>query len=193
MEGTNLVEPCSLSKMQNDRNKSDVTGEDELGGQLICAKCTKCIDNVIQCKRCEHWYQSKCTGLPSTVMAIVFLYKQLQQLCEACDKAAIDAILEPAVNNSNVSMHKDFVKDIVTQIGEVIKEANKCVKKTLSETLHGSVPSDDMVMEADNVSNTSLSYSKATSDVITSFLDEDKERSKRQLNVKQAYKKGTRY
>ena len=41
----------------------------------------------------------------------------------------------------------------------------------------------DVEMEADNELNTSLSYSNVTSDVITTFLDEEKERSKRRCNV----------
>ena len=38
-------------------------------------------------------------------------------------------------------------------------------------------------MDMGNMSNLSLSFNKTTSEVITSFLDEEKERSKRRLNV----------
>jgi len=182
------VEPYS-SKKQNQATV-DVEPE-ESDDKLSCKKCLKCVDNVIQCERCEHWYCSKCTGLSSAVMEIIYLYKQLHWFCEACDKVAIDAILEPTgKEDSSVSKHQDLVVDIVTQIGEVIKEANECIKKTLSETLQGSVFSglaEDAVMEANNASNTSSntshSYGKTTSDVINTFLDEEKERSKRRLNV----------
>jgi len=39
------------------------------------------------------------------------------------------------------------------------------------------------MMDTGNVSNLSLSYNKTTFIVITSFLDKEKERSKRRLNV----------
>ena len=54
---------------------------------------------------------------------IVCFYKQLHWFCEACNKAAIDAILKP----TSISKHKDLVIDIVTQIGEVSKEVNESI------------------------------------------------------------------
>ena len=70
------------------------------------------------------------------------LYKQLHWFCEACDKAATDVIVVSTANHSGgKSMCKEDVKDIVTQVGEAIKEANECIKKTLVETLQSNVHS----------------------------------------------------
>jgi len=179
-KNTNLVEPYS--------RKGNNSGGDDIVEQLSCDKCSQCVENVIQCERCDHWYCCKCTGLPSSVMEIILLYKQLHWFCEACDKAATDAIVESTTNHTDGTlMCKEDVKDIVTQVGEAIKEAKECIRKTLVETLQGTVRSGssgiDEEIEADNELNTSLSYCKATSNVITSFLDEEKERSKRRCNV----------
>jgi len=52
-------------------------------------------------------------------MDIIFMYKQLHWFCEACDKMAMDTILEATSNTSNggSAVHKDVVKDIVAQVG----------------------------------------------------------------------------
>lgn len=179
------VEPYSTRKEGDNGVTDDLGDSDE---RMICEKCTNCVDNLIQCERCNHWYCSKCTGLPSSVMDIIFMYKQLHWFCEACDKMAMDTILEATSNTSNggSAVHKDVVKDIVAQVGNAIKEVNETIKITLAETLQGTVScglGDGANMEVDNNPNANFSYSKTTSEVITSFLDEEKERSKRRLNV----------
>jgi len=78
------------------------------------------------------------------------------------------------------------VKDIVGQIGNTLKEVNETIKTTLAETLQGTVScglGGGARMEEDENPNENLSYNKTTSEVITSFLDEEKERSKRRMNV----------
>ena len=166
----------SLSRKQNDADT------EELDEQLNCDKCTKHVDSLIQCERCEHWYCDKCTGLLSSVMDIVFMYKQLHWFCEDCDKVVTDTVPKSSNNNRGGSTHEDLVKDIVVQVGQVIKEANECIKKTLSESLQGSLSSaDNTTMEMENPP--SLSSSNSTSEVIATYLEEEKERSKRCLNV----------
>ena len=132
-KNANLVEPYSSSRKGNDCHNS---GGDDPGELLDCDKCSQSVDNVIQCERCEHWYCCKCTGLPSSVMEIILLYKQLHWFCEACDKAAIDA---STANHSDGLLMKENVHDIVTQVGEAIKEANERIRKTLVETLQGTM------------------------------------------------------
>jgi len=72
-------------------------------------------------------------------MEIILLCKQLHWFCEACDKAAIDAIVLSTTNHSDGLLMKEDVKDIVSQVGEAIKEANERIRKTLVETLQGTM------------------------------------------------------
>ena len=174
------MEPYSTKK-QTDNVVTEDLGEAD-AERLICEKCTNCVDNVIQCEHCVYWYCSKCIGLPSSVMDIIFMQKQLHWFCEACDKMAMDTILRLNNDSSNGgSMHKDVLKDIVAQIENAFKEVNKTIKTTLAETLQGiasCVLGGGAGMDEDENPNENLSYSKTTSEVITSFLDEEKERRK---------------
>ena len=78
------------------------------------------------------------------------------------------------------------MKDIVAQIENALKEVNETIKTTLAETFQGTVScglGGGVGMDEDENPNENLIYSKTTSEVITSFLDEEKERSKRHMNV----------
>jgi len=154
---TYLVEPYSSSRKGNDCHNS---GGDELGEQFNCDKCSQSVEDAIQCERCDHWYCCKCTDLPSSVTETILLYKQLHWLCEAYDKAATDTIVVSTAKQSDSTlMCKEDVKEIVTQVGEAIREANERIRKTLVETLQGTMCSGsgvDVEMEADNESNTRL-------------------------------------
>ena len=104
------VEPYSTRKQTDNVVTEDLGDAD--AERLICEKCTNFVDNVIQCEHCMHWYCSKCIGLPSSVMDIIFMHKQLHWFCEACGKMAMDTILRLNNDSSNGgSMHKDVVKD----------------------------------------------------------------------------------
>jgi len=66
------MEPYSTRKQTDNVVTEDLGDAD--AKRLICEKCTNCVDNIIQCER---WYCSKCTGLPSLVMDIIFGFVKL--------------------------------------------------------------------------------------------------------------------
>ena len=77
------------------------------------------------------------------------------------------------------------MKDIVVR-DKLVKLSRKLmsagIKKTLSESLQGSLSSaDNTTMEMENPPSSNSSNS--TSEVIATYLEEEKERSKRRLNV----------
>ena len=123
-----------------------------------------------------------CESIPAYVMDIITAHKQIHWFCKGCDAKAINSLknYDEATQISSGSVQEKIVSAVVQQFKNVIHKAKECVKKTIDEALKQAPMYNVANMELDSPC---LSSNGTTSDVISTFLNEEKERSKRHCNV----------
>ena len=166
----------------------------------VCDVCKKSVDEVVQCERCIKWFCCVYQNISEKMYDAIFEFSKLHWFCDGCESSAVAVFqtsAETGPSKDPLSCLESKITDLMLnaelQLTKVIeegknqiREAGESMKNTLSETIQGSVSSslaDNTIMDKDNMPSSSLSFNKTTSEVITTFLDEEKERSKRRLNV----------
>ena len=123
-----------------------------------------------------HWF---CNGCESDAIAVY------QTSTETGSSKELPSCLESKITDLMSNAVQQLTK-VIEEGKDQIREASECMKNTLSKTTQESMPSssaDNTTMDIENLPNSSLSFSETTSEVITTFLNEEKERSKRCFNV----------
>ena len=112
--------------------------------------------------------------------------------CHTCNPIAVEAIcnwISEIYPSGAVSLetHKNAVESITTAIKHLVLDTKKQLckfTKTFQAESENEGPITDMADMSSDVSGTNMtSNSETTSEVITAFLNEEKERSKRWLNL----------
>ena len=171
-----LNTPYSVSKKSCDNQEQD---KEDI---LLCDSCKLQVDQVIQCEYCELWFCSTCESIPVYVVDIITAHKQIHWFCKGCDAKALDSLRSHGESTQvcGGALQEKIVSAVVEQFKNVIHETKECVKKTIDETLKQAPMNNVNNMELDSPH---LSSNGTTSDVISTFLNEEKERSKRCCNV----------
>ena len=74
------------SKEQGEQQPSvDQSTVTQVNKYLYCDNCTKSVDHLLQCEKCETWYCISCGNVPIQVMEIINDYRQLHWFCNTCD------------------------------------------------------------------------------------------------------------
>ena len=109
-------------------------------------------------------------------------HKQIHWFCKGCDVKATNSLkhFREATQICSGTVQEKNVSAVVEQFKNVIHETKECVKKTIDETLKQTPMYNVESMELDSPR---LSSNSTTSDVISTFLNEEKERSKQRCNV----------
>lgn len=182
-----LVPYNKSAKPNSDEDTSKVPESVQDDEQILkCDKCKGTVEGMIQCKSCLLWHCCTCGNFPLEAVEVVSVCKTLHWFCEMCDSTASthnDA-------NTGSGTKSDTVSDALPAITKVITTAIGSLQEALKETITSvlnpghrrQTPEDEMDIE-DTGAEASLSFKKTTSEVITSFLNEEKERSKRRFNV----------
>jgi len=130
--------------------------------------------------------------IPESVMKIVGDYSQIHWFCHYCDtqisKVIGQACTVESISNSVQSSVSSCLKEVVDQFTEVVNQAKECLKPitALQEDLPTMETEDRTEDTQQRNSNTIHHLLKGSTDISTalsSVLVEEKERSKRQLNL----------
>ena len=169
--------------------KTDGDSQEE---SLYCDRCTSAVDQLIQCEKCKMYLCAACEKIPENVMTTVGEYNQIHWFCQYCDVLVSKAIgqactiesLSQAVQSS-VSL---CLKEVVDQFTEVVNQAKECLKpKTASQEGPIIMETNDgfegSQQQYTNIIRHPVKGSTDISTALSSVLAEEKERSKRQLNL----------
>ena len=179
-----------------DREKS-TQGSDNNEEILGCDSCKADVDNIVQCEKCLLWLCCDCESISPNMFKAMTEFQSLHWYCEKCATQVKEMLSvsqenrQPAEDdtsatvNSSELMHKRIVSSVVEQLSEVIRETKDCIKKAISESFQiksvQDIPEGIGDMDVNNPSPPSLNHGTTTANVLTTFINEEKERGKRRF------------
>ena len=185
--------PYSTSKKTNSGDPPD-TAESQNSESLYCGVCTTGVDYLIQCEGCDTWHCHTCAKVSEQLIELLVDCNEAHWFCHNCNPIAVEAIcnfseIHPS-GAVSLETHKNAVESITTAIrllDEVVLDTKKQLckfAKTFQVESENEGPITDMADVSSDISGSNMTTnSDTTSEVITAFLNEEKERSKRRLNV----------
>ena len=190
-------------KEKNSKTKTSTEPYPKKGGKpqgdltdpetLYCDRCTSDVERLIQCEKCEMYLCSSCEKIPESVMATIGEYSQIHWFCMYCDTLVCKSsnfgqvcTIESLTNvvQSSVSLS---LKKTISQKLQSIEEKLRNLEITCSSS--SNVVSHTEEFDSPMVSPTHQSRPRlsdtfnSTSEVLNSYIHEEKERSRRRLNV----------
>jgi len=148
----------------------------------MCSECKKSVDQLLQCEICWNWFCGPCQNLAEEILQVAHL-KCLLWFCSKCEpsmlKLAGKKKLAGASKRCSEASQEVIVTTVIEQIKSVIQETRKFFKKTINEAFNRTsrnILADNM--ETDTQLTSNAINGGSTSDVISAFLSEKKERSK---------------
>ena len=159
---------------------------------LFCDRCTSAVDQLIQCEKCEMYLCAVCEKIPESVMKIVGDYNQIHWFCQQCDtlisKIIGQACTIESLSNSVQSSVSSCLKDVAGQFTELVNQTKECLKPIIAlkedlSPMETNNHSEDSQQHNTNIPQNCVEGTTSISTALSSVLAEEKERSKRQLNL----------
>ena len=155
--------------------------------QLCCDRCTSAVERLIQCEKCEMFLCSGCEKIPESVMAIIGEYTQVHWFYQYCDMLVRRAFGQTCTNEGLTNAVQGSLAETISRKLQSIEEKLKNLESTcgsLSNIVSHTQELDSPMTSPPHESRPHLpNVFRSTSEVLTSFINEEKERNKRRLNI----------
>ena len=152
-------------------------------------KCSKFVEQVIQCEYCLKWYCCTCQNVPDGMMSALIEYKSLHRFCSDCEPTILTKLFckrkSSEVANLPTNGH-EIANTTINGITEPLKNMMENLVKPITEslqTLKGSLQPAQVVTSKDaNVTSKEVRVPVAK-DTTTQTIDEYMDWERRKCNI----------
>ena len=153
-----------------------------------CLTCNEpAIEDALECVWCEQLQHSKCIKIsPSQYSALSNISSNVVFFCSLCLFKLPSALMAYDKTNEACSTIEDKLKSVEINLSKKFNSLADQVKELSSKIRHRSQEPDcekAMDTRPSQAASTAVERAETTSEVLTSFINEEKERCKRRLNL----------
>lgn len=174
---TSEDDTSKASENEGDTRTSENDHEDEPG---ICNQCQASGRGLIQCECCDLWYCNLCSGITEEALVLLGDIECLHFFCFPCEGEVFKAVDRKGYEVSPVISQKDFLSTVTNTIFKAISELQSVMKATITSLLGPQNHEQPMAVDR---SSHGPNHSDEISQAVSSVLNEEKEKSKRRLNI----------
>ena len=156
---------------------------------FTCVKCSKFVEQVIQCEYCLKWYCCTCQNVPDGMMSALIDYKSLHWFCSDCEPTILTKLSckrKPSeVANPPTNGH-EIANTIINGITEPLKNMMENLVKPITESLQilkGSLQPAQVVTSRDTNATSEEVRVPVAKDTTTQAIDEYMDRERRKCNI----------
>ena len=178
LEATECYSKESLLQTKMDSSHSKVVTPAEPG---ICSQCQVSGHGLAQCECCDLWYCNVCCGITEETLVLLGEVECLHFLCSPCEGEVFKAVDKKNSEDSPTISQKDFSSTVTDTISKAINDLQSVMKETITSLL--GPQNHEQPMAIDDRSAHGPSHHNEISQAVSSVLNEEKEKSKRRLNI----------
>ena len=146
----------------------------------ICSQCQVSGRGLIQCECRDSWYCNVCCGITEEALVSFGVVECLHFFGPPCEGEVFKAIDRRVCEDSSAISQKDFLSTITNIISKAINDFQSVMKTTIAGLL--GPQNHEQPMAVDH-SSPDPSHRDEISRAVSSVLKEEKEKSKRKLNI----------
>lgn len=148
-----------------------------------CSQCQVSGRGLVQCECCDLWYCNVCCGITEDTLVLLGEAECLHFFCPPCEDEVFNLINKKNCEDSPItSSQKDILSVVTDTISKAISNLQSAMQTTITSLLGPRNQEQPMAMD-DQFSHNPLSHRDEISQAVSSVLNEEKEKSKRRLNV----------
>lgn len=165
--------------MPYDKKGSSVSKEpavDEVKEEtLVCSKCSKSVDEILQCENCLYWYCCTCQNVCENMWVALTQFKALHWFCTECESVVLNKL---HTSNSSVTSLEEITKCIANSMEVVVNKLTEVIKVSISASVPERVSNLDCHTKPDDDQ-----HSLPAQREVTGVIDEYVDRQRRKCNL----------
>ena len=135
-----------VNKIGSSASKEPATDEVE-GETLVCSKCSKSVDEILQCENCLCWYCCTCQNVCENMWMALTQFKALYWFCTECESAALNKL---HTSNSPAAPLEEIAKCITSSMELVVNKLSEVIKASIPTPSLEKVTKSTRNTESDN-------------------------------------------
>ena len=166
-------QPAPYDKIGSSASKEPATDEVE-GETLVCSKCSKSVDEILQCENCLCWYCCTCQNVCENMWMALTQFKALHWFCTECESAVLNKL---HTSNSPAAPLEEIAKCITSSMELVVNK--------LSEVIKASIPTPSLEKVTKSTRNTESDNGQIPppQQEVTGAIEEYMDRQRRKCNL----------
>ena len=139
-------QPAPYDKIGSSASKEPATDKVE-GETLVCSKCSKSVDEILQCENCMCWYCCTCQNVCENMWMALTQFKALHWFCTECEFAVLNKL---HTSNSPAVPLEEIAKCITSSMELVVNKLSEVIKASIPTPSLEKVTKSTRNTESDN-------------------------------------------